>query len=95
VSEPDTGLYDAMNKGAALPEATLFNHLNAGDRLVDLPVCELEIARKQNLDVATFRCWSTTIAHSSPPAGRLLAIQRTRCIIKAPFIAGRRCRATI
>jgi len=55
LSEPDNGIYEAMNKGlqAALGDYVL--HLNAGDRLRQVP---LEVLRKcldDGIDVASFR----------------------------------------
>jgi hypothetical protein len=35
VSEPDTGIYDAMNKGLSLTEGDLVSFLNSGDRYAD------------------------------------------------------------
>jgi hypothetical protein len=55
VSEPDTGIYDAMNKGVAAAQGTFLFHLNAGDRLLHIPVQELEAAASNSTDIVAFR----------------------------------------
>jgi glycosyltransferase involved in cell wall biosynthesis len=54
-SEPDKGIYDAMNKGVAVARGTFLFHLNAGDRLLHIPFRELEAAASNNTDVVAFR----------------------------------------
>ena len=55
VSESDQGIYDAMNKAISLARGTFLLHLNAGDKLLHLPVPELEAARDAGVDGAAFR----------------------------------------
>jgi glycosyltransferase involved in cell wall biosynthesis len=54
-SEPDKGIYDAMNKGIAGAQGTFLFHLNAGDRLLHIPFRELEAAESSHVDVLAFR----------------------------------------
>jgi hypothetical protein len=55
LSEADQGIYDAMNKGIAAARGTFLFHLNAGDRLLHVPVRELTAAARNHVDVAAFR----------------------------------------
>jgi glycosyltransferase involved in cell wall biosynthesis len=77
VSEPDKGLYDAMNKGAALAQGDFIYHLNAGDRLVHLPVAELTAALDRKIDVVSFPVLVDGHRIFHPSCGMLLRFKNT------------------
>lgn len=55
VSEKDAGIYDAMNKGLAACAGSYVLHLNAGDRLVEIPWGLLRQSRLDKIDVVSCR----------------------------------------
>jgi len=54
VSEPDQGIYDAINKGIDKSLGFYFFVLNCGDRILKMPTAELIQARSKNIDVVMF-----------------------------------------
>jgi len=74
VSEPDNGLYDAMNKGLCLAKGIFVNFLNAGDLYVNADVLKTVHATSDDADVVygdtihTLTSGLTRYRHASPVA---------------------------
>ena len=56
-SEPDSGIYNAMNKGILRAEGDYLLFLNSGDYLVDDHVLELVFSQECTADILCARCY--------------------------------------
>lgn len=75
VSEPDRGLYDAMNKGLALVRGDYVCFMNAGDRFADSEALERVAAATTNRTLCLFGralIEGDGVCYENPPAGTII-----------------------
>ncbi|HWB32287.1 MAG TPA: glycosyltransferase [Acidobacteriaceae bacterium] len=77
VSEPDKGIFDAMNKAQSFARGHFLLHINAGDKLLLLPREELKQAFRDRIDVVTFPVTVDGTRVFRPSCGPMLRLKNT------------------
>lgn len=86
VSEPDKGIYDAMNKGIALATGDIVGTLNADDFYADENV--LENVAKVFLDLTVEACYADLVYVNQKNTGKIVRYWKSRDYVSGLFKLG-------
>ncbi|MDC1068792.1 glycosyltransferase [Candidatus Kapabacteria bacterium] len=68
ISEPDNGIYDAMNKGINLSRGEYLNFMNAGDSFIRESLEKIISKKTKNYDMIMYNCRTLYLDRSPAPA---------------------------